>query len=216
VSDHLRALKSELRALMRRRRAAVPAAELAAAGAAVAARLAAWPPFRAARLTACYLALPGELPTAPLIAVRRASGRRLCVPAWDAAAACYRLALLRPEAPCAPGRMGVPEPLRKEWVETGLIDLFLVPGLAFDEHGGRLGHGGGHFDRLLAARSAGSLCLGLAGDWQVVGEVPTGPDDARLDGIVTPTSLRLRGSVSAPAQPGPAFALDRRRGDKAT
>lgn len=64
--------------------------------------------------------------------------------------------------------------------------LVLVPLLAFDRHGGRLGQGGGHYDRILGAlKPMGVLAVGLAFSGQEVDEVPTGPLDQRLDWIVT-------------------------------
>lgn len=65
------------------------------------------------------------------------------------------------------------------------LDLVLVPGLAFDPNGRRLGRGKGYYDRLLP-QVTGEFC-GVAIDWQVLPEVPAGPHDQRLDCILTPT-----------------------------
>jgi 5-formyltetrahydrofolate cyclo-ligase len=65
------------------------------------------------------------------------------------------------------------------------LDLILVPGLAFDLNGRRLGKGKGYYDRLLAGVS-GIKC-GVAFDEQVVSEVPAGPHDVRVNCILTPT-----------------------------
>jgi len=65
------------------------------------------------------------------------------------------------------------------------LDLILVPGVAFDLCGCRLGRGGGFYDRLLA-ETHGVKC-GIAFDEQITGEVPTGEHDLQMDFILTPT-----------------------------
>ena len=71
-------------------------------------------------------------------------------------------------------------------------DLLIVPLLAFDEQGHRLGYGGGYYDRTLAALRAqrNVLAVGLAFDGQKVDKVPVDPHDQSLDYILTPSSLR--------------------------
>ena len=72
-------------------------------------------------------------------------------------------------------------------VPLNRLDLVLVPGVAFDARGGRLGRGKGFYDRLLAA-VRGTKC-GVAFDEQIVDAVPNGPLDIRLNCILTPTRL---------------------------
>ncbi len=84
------------------------------------------------------------------------------------------------------GAMGVREPV----VTAGLIDpreadLVLVPGLAFDRAGGRLGRGGGFYDRFLAGLPLGVVRVGVAFDRQIVGAVPLGAHDAAVGRVVT-------------------------------
>jgi 5-formyltetrahydrofolate cyclo-ligase len=94
-------------------------------------------------------------------------------------------------AACAPGEMvpgpiGAPEP--PTWarsVPAESIDLFLVPGLAFDAAGGRLGRGGGHYDATLAAMPLRAPRIGLAFEAQIVPEVPREAHDVALDAVVT-------------------------------
>ena len=72
--------------------------------------------------------------------------------------------------------------------------LVLAPMLAFDDAAGRLGYGGGFYDRTLAGiRADGQAvtAIGIAFDGQQVASVPTGPYDMPLDGVLTPTGLRL-------------------------
>ena len=65
------------------------------------------------------------------------------------------------------------------------IDLVVVPGVAFDAAGRRLGRGRGHYDATLAGLPAGAARIGLAFELQLVPEIPEEPHDVRLDAVVT-------------------------------
>ncbi|HCO02338.1 MAG TPA: 5-formyltetrahydrofolate cyclo-ligase [Actinobacteria bacterium] len=80
---------------------------------------------------------------------------------------------------------GPREPARPVAIDPALIDMVLVPGLAFDLHGYRLGYGRGHFDRYLRRIRPDALRVGVAFDLQLIDEVPHGPDDERVDAVVT-------------------------------
>ena len=70
-------------------------------------------------------------------------------------------------------------------VSVGEIDLLLIPGLAFDVRGGRLGRGGGYYDRLLATRAGGgAVAIGVCFEFQRVNRLPLAPHDALVDGII--------------------------------
>ena len=141
------------------------------------------PEWAAAASVALYLSLPGEVQTAELVAAAHAAGKRVCVPAWRADEDGYAFAWLRPGAAMRRGRMGIAEPVAPEWAAPGEIGLVLVPLVAFDRHGRRLGHGGGHFDRLLARCAAPRV--GLAFEVQRLTAVPVEPHDVPLDLVVT-------------------------------
>jgi 5-formyltetrahydrofolate cyclo-ligase len=85
-----------------------------------------------------------------------------------------------------PGQFGIREPLATcQEVELNRLDFVLVPGVAFDLHGRRLGRGKGFYDQLLPA-VRGQTC-GVAFDEQIVCEVPVEPRDVHLNCILTPT-----------------------------
>ncbi len=87
-------------------------------------------------------------------------------------------------APLSPDAFGVPSPPAES--PDSAPRLILVPLLAFDRRGGRLGQGGGHYDRILAdLKPQGVLAVGLAFAGQEVDDIPQGPLDQRLDWIVT-------------------------------
>ena len=91
--------------------------------------------------------------------------------------------------PLERGPFGIPEPVHSPHT---VPDVLLVPLLAFDSRGYRLGYGGGHYDRTLAALrgAAGVAAIGLAFDAQEVAEVPVTPYDERLDWIFTPSGAK--------------------------
>jgi 5-formyltetrahydrofolate cyclo-ligase len=85
-----------------------------------------------------------------------------------------------------PGYFGVPEPVDKcPEVDTGDIDLVIMPGIAFDREGGRIGYGGGFYDRFLIKMERKVDRIAPAYDFQVVDEVPVDLWDIRIDGIIT-------------------------------
>ncbi len=93
----------------------------------------------------------------------------------------------------ARGAFGILEP-RTNDVFSGPIDVCVAPGLAFTEHGDRLGYGRGHYDEFLARRPE-MVVVGLAFEHQIVPELPTGPQDRRVHTIVTgQRTIRCRSS----------------------
>lgn len=85
------------------------------------------------------------------------------------------------------GRFGIREPLvgpGREGIRGG-FDLVVVPGLAFDAAGRRLGQGHGYYDRFLSGLGGKAVTVGLAFSWQLVPEVPVDPWDVPVDAVVT-------------------------------
>ena len=86
-----------------------------------------------------------------------------------------------------PGHFGIYEPHPNSPSAGNGFDLILVPGLAFDTGGGRLGRGKGYYDRFLAG--ARGFCVGLCFDDQIVERVPMESHDQRMDFVVTPSAI---------------------------
>lgn len=148
------------------------------------------------RPIAIYMARPGEVDTRPMIDEWRSQGRSLALPAWHPDAATYRLAGFGPGTALRTGRLGIPEPAHPEAIGDAGCAAIIVPGLAFDRTGARLGQGGGHYDRMLAATRG--LRIGVAFAWQLVDAVPATSRDIRVDlvvhdgGIVAPEDAASR------------------------
>jgi 5-formyltetrahydrofolate cyclo-ligase len=184
-SSPARARREALRASARACRAALDPAARQAAGEAMACHAAALAPLRTAARVAVYLALPHEAPTAPLIARLRAAGAALLIPARDAREGRYRWAELPARADeLRPGDFGVLEPASPCWADDAAPQAVITPGVVFDRRGGRLGHGAGHYDRLLA-RCPHAARIGFAFHCQIVDQVPHEPHDEPMDFLVT-------------------------------
>ena len=176
--------KRRIRAEMRALRRGVTPESARLAGVAIAARLDELAGGVApGAFAACYLSMRDEVDSAPLIEWCRGRGLRVAVPASDGAGG-YRWAELREGEPLATGPMGIPEPAEEREVDPRALSLALVPGVAFDGAGHRLGHGNGHIDRLYAA-AASCRKIGVAFAWQVLDSVPCEPHDIAMDVIVS-------------------------------
>lgn len=134
-------------------------------------------------------AFPEELQTRPMLRLVLEGGRRLVCPRVDRASRRLVLHEVRdPEADLRPGVLAIPEPSHAcPEVAPAAVDWVLVPGLAFDARGHRLGRGAGHYDRLLTRLRPRVPRWALALEPQWVRELPTEPHDQRLDGVATPS-----------------------------
>ena len=177
--------KSALRTEMRFARAHLTSEELRAASDAIRARVEELQVWRHARTVHTYVgSLPGEVLTDGIIAAALTSGRTVIVPCADMSRRSVRHVRLARMADLRPTTWGGREPVLGESAALADADLVIVPGLAFDRMGNRLGMGGGFYDAILHESCAPKV--GLAHAWQVVDAVPVEPHDARVDMIVTP------------------------------
>lgn len=128
-----------------------------------------------------YMPMRSEIDPLPAMAAHQGP---VAVPVIEAAASPLKFRSWSPEARMVPGEFGALIPAEGAWVEPQIL---IVPLLAFDARGFRLGYGGGFYDRTLSAlRARGPvLALGFAFAAQEVDEVPTDAYDQRLDGVVT-------------------------------
>jgi 5-formyltetrahydrofolate cyclo-ligase len=188
----LAAEKRRLRRLVAERRRAVAPAEAARAAARIAERLLAEPVVRAARRIALYAALPDEVPTRPLFDAFAVLDRPLLLPRIVGEAA-LAFAAVADWSALAPGRYGVLEPPAQ--AETAALaegDLVLVPGVAFDRAGHRLGRGGGFYDRAFPPGAPRPpFLIGVAFELQLVAAVPHGAGDRRMQAVVTEAGFTL-------------------------
>ena len=144
--------------------------------------------FRRAATVCCYVALPYEVQTWRMIEEMLANGKRVVVPYVRPNTRRLGLSEVRdPAADLAPGAFGVwePRPSARRAVRARELDLVLVPGLAFDTRGHRLGHGGGYFDRFLARVPKTTPTVGLAFRCQLLDRLPVASHDHAVQTILT-------------------------------
>ena len=142
--------------------------------------------FRRAGTVCCYAALPYEVQTWRVIQQMLASGKRVVVPVVEGRR--LRLSELRdPAKDLAPGAFGVREPTPATFrpMRPERVDLVVVPGLAFDRSGHRLGHGHGYFDRLLARLPRATARVGLCFEFQLLNRLPTEPHDSAVHQVLS-------------------------------
>jgi 5-formyltetrahydrofolate cyclo-ligase len=182
-SHRLKQAKRALRREIVARRDAVPPEERAARSVGIVDRLLALPEVRGARTGMAFWSFGSEVETAPLIERWCAQGVRVALPriAGDAIEA----VAYRPGDPMRETRFGAMEPSEGDVVAPEEIDVVVVPGVAFDRAGRRVGYGGGFYDRYLPRTGPGALVVAVAFALQVVGEVPQGGADRGVDSIVT-------------------------------
>jgi 5-formyltetrahydrofolate cyclo-ligase len=139
---------------------------------------------RGACIVSAYLATGSELDPMPAMQALHGLGYRLCVPVTGRPGTPLRFREWRPGVALIEGALRIPEP-----AEGALLvpELLVVPLLAFDRRGYRLGYGGGFYDRTLAGlrAEAAATAVGYGFAAQEVDAVLTGPHDEPLDAIVT-------------------------------
>ena len=170
--------KRLIRGRLRASRSQLSPAEVARLSARACARLLASPIFARARHVAAYAAADNELDPARLIEAALASGKNVYLPVTSRERFDFVAVPARPgpEAGLPPGGPCLPP-------EVDDV-VFLVPGVAFDARGVRLGRGVGWYDRALGRHTRG-IRIGLAYEFQVVPSLPEAPWDVRMHAIVT-------------------------------
>lgn len=175
--------KASLRAAVLRRRSERSEAERATVAEAIAAHLLA-APFAQVPVIASYLSMGSEPGTHPLITALETRGTTVLVPV---AGPDHTLDWVRhdPDAPVTRSPLGVPEPAGPRLGPQALVDvgLVIVPALAVDHAGWRLGRGAGYFDRALAPNKA-PVCALVHAD-ELIAHVPHEAHDVPVDLVVT-------------------------------
>jgi 5-formyltetrahydrofolate cyclo-ligase len=141
------------------------------------------PEIARARTVMAYWAFGSEVETAPLIEALHEAGVRVVLPRiekTEVVAVTYE-----PGQPITATAFGAMEPSDAEVVDPAGVDAVIVPGVAFDRTGRRLGYGGGFFDRFLPRTRSGTPAVAIAFAVQMVEGVPAGHGDRRVDAIVT-------------------------------
>lgn len=148
--------------------------------------------WQAASRVGLFVSRADEVDTNPLLRRALDDGKQALLPRITAAGSLEFASLVDPDS-LRVGRFGIPEPPPdRPAVRLDAQALVLVPGLAFDRNGGRLGRGGGYYDRAFAIDRRAALApvlIGVGFSFQLVERVPMNALDLRLDGVVSDLGL---------------------------
>ncbi len=175
--------KSELRNRIAQKRRALDPHWTANASAQIAERMQAFEAFQIARTVALYKAISGEVALDRLFPTCWAQGKRTCIPVFNADLNIYEWAEITEQTTFRTGNYGIQEPEQMPAFAMNPIDLMVVPGVAFDADGNRLGRGGGYYDRLLA--DFPGVAVAVAFDFQVLPRIPHTTHDIPVDYVIT-------------------------------
>ncbi len=198
------ATKNEIRAAMRLRRKAVTPSARDAAGRALSKRLFTACPELGTVISkkgviAVYLASKDEIDLADFISAAQSFGCTLVAPRWNGNE--YELVKVGAPETLVKGPHGILEPPAGPVVRPEEVHAWLVPGLAFTKDGGRLGYGGGWYDRLLGKTSKRAVKIGIAYTFQLVDALSAEPHDIRLTSVMNCDDLaELKPLVEPPAE----------------
>jgi len=152
-------------------------------------RLISLPEYLVAQWVMLYMEIRGEVRTQWFLETLWNDRKRVAVPYCSG----DRLELFALEGPdeLSPGAMGIPEPRRElrsllsRKVDPAQLDLIVVPGVAFDHRGNRLGHGKGYYDRFLRSIRPDAVKLTVCYECQLFDEIPSSSHDIPMDLILT-------------------------------
>ena len=182
MSVSKRALRQEIRDLLAR----IPPDQQQHRSAAACRRLSEQPEYARTRTVMIFLSTGHEVDTQPLALQAWADDKTVLAPrvTWDQRRM-LPIEIQSLTSGVEEGYQGIREPLEGITVPVSEIDLVIVPGLAFDEQGNRLGRGRGFYDRFLSHPDFRGLKCALAFEEQIVAAIPVAPDDVPVDMVVT-------------------------------
>ncbi len=149
---------------------------------------------RASRVIFCYVDFKTEVETQSLITYLLQQKKTVAVPLTRVEEKqLIPVSISSLEKDLQPGYCGIPEPgtdfTEKNRIDPHTIDSIILPGSVFDEQGGRMGYGGGYYDRFVSNEAPGAIRIGLCFDLQLQKQIPLEPHDEMMDYIVTETRL---------------------------
>lgn len=154
--------------------------------------------YRQAKTIMWYIHCRSEVRTQSALLRELATGKRMVIPYCTKDEQSYNklgLWLLEDFAELVPGMWGILEPPRQRWGEIGKeippeqLDCIMVPGVAFDRNGGRLGNGAGYYDRLLKSVRADTVIIGVCFESQLVEQVAMESHDVSMDAVITEKAI---------------------------
>jgi 5-formyltetrahydrofolate cyclo-ligase len=140
--------------------------------------------FKKAKRVMFYIAFDGEVDTEDMIKAARRSGKIIAVPVCKKQRITIRPCRFPDKAKLKKGAYGICEPAVKKYIKLEDLDLVIVPGLAFDKKGSRLGRGKGCYDAFLKKLPEDTASIGLAFDFQILPSLPATATDVSVDRLI--------------------------------
>lgn len=183
--------KQQLRRDILGRRRSLSTAEIAVRSQKIAEHFCAWPIYQTSKTVMLYLAMPDEAQADLLISDALKQGKRVCVPLLGAKYGEMSAVEIMSLDDLAVGKFGLraPDPNKAKIINPSLIDLVVVPAVAFDRKGNRIGMGAGYYDRFLAQVRVNTVLLGLAFSCQLADNLPSEEHDIRMHWLLTETGF---------------------------
>jgi 5-formyltetrahydrofolate cyclo-ligase len=191
MTHSTRLMKNEFRQSMKSKLAALAPDEYFASNSAIGQRFFELQIVQKAGRIMIYFAIGREVATASIISRLLEMGKTVALPACTADKN-LKAGIINRLNELVPGKFGLSEPpVSALAIDPAALDLIVVPGVAFDTGGFRLGHGAGYYDRFLARTDA--YKLGLAYDFQIVDHLARESHDVAVHALLTPSKyLEIR------------------------
>jgi len=173
-------MKNKIRKKLLEARQSIPTLEVLEKSNIILSKLSSLSLFQKARKILCYISFDNEVYTHGFIK-KYAKEKEMYVPVVKGKEIIP--SLIKEWQELRTGAYGILEPSEIKAIEPEKIEMAIIPGIAFDIHGYRLGYGKGYFDRLLKKTNA--FKIGIAFDFQILENVPHEGHDVRMDAIIT-------------------------------
>ena len=180
-------MKDALRLKMREKRRALTTDEVNIKSAKIQVALFSLDCFKSADTVCTFISAFKEPDTVEIIKRLLGDGKKVVVPVTDTNNTTLILSYIENMADLKKGAFGILEPTTVKPARESDIDAVLVPGLAFDKNGGRMGFGKGYYDRFLEKTDA--VKIALCYDFQLSDQIPTEPHDVPMDIIITESGV---------------------------
>ncbi len=190
MNDGLHAEKKQMREVILAVRDAMPPVVRRAASLAINEKICELSAYRHARTVLAYIGFGSEIETQALIERIIADGKIAVLPRVDRATQSLILHSVKSLSELVTSKWGIREPPAEAPVKSAsAIEFILMPGVAFDRSGNRLGYGRGYYDKWVLSADPALARVAAAFSCQIVAKVPVGPHDQKIDTVITENEI---------------------------
>ena len=190
VNEALQADKKKMRDVILQQRDAMSPAARTSASRAILDKVSTLPQYGKAKMVLTYMGFGTEIDTRPFFERIIADGKIAVLPRVDRATQTLILHSARGMSELLTSKYGILEPgMDAPIVAVSNIDFVLMPGVAFDRNGNRLGYGRGYYDKLVSTANPALVRVAAGFSCQIVDSVPVGPHDKKVDCVITENEI---------------------------